>query len=174
MLTEMGFEFEVMSADIDEKAIRFSDPRQLTLTLANAKADALLNHIHEPVILITGDQVVAWNGQILEKPETLDEARKFLRGYNQFPAKTVTAVVVVNTQTGQRAEVVNEVEVVFKFISEEVIADILKDPRVLSMAGGFSVIDCVERQLIERMTGPIDSVVGLPKDLTRQLIQQVQ
>lgn len=174
MLTEMGLEFEIMSADIDEKAIRFSDPRKLTLILANAKADALLKRIQEPAILITGDQVVAWNGQILEKPETIDEAGKFLRGYNQFPAKTVTAVVVVNTQTGQRVEVVNEVEVVFKFISEEVIADMLKDPQILSMAGGFSVVDCVKRQLIEHMIGPIDSVVGLPKELTRQLIQRVQ
>jgi septum formation protein len=174
MLREMGVEFETMSADIDEKAVRFSDPRQLTSVLANAKADELLKRIHEPAILITSDQVVAWNGEILEKPESLEEAKEFLRKYNQAPARTVTAVVVVNTQTGKRVEGMSEVGVYFKHMSESQIEDMTTDPRVFTWAGAFSVLDCQERGLIERLEGPTDSVVGLPKDLTRQLMQQVQ
>jgi len=41
ILQQMGYEFEVMSANIDEKAIRFDDPKKLTLAIVNAKADAL-------------------------------------------------------------------------------------------------------------------------------------
>ena len=102
-MEDNGFEFEVMDPSIDEKAIRFEDPQKLTLALANAKADALLSRISEPVILITSDQVISWNGKILEKPENNEEAREFLRGYSpsQSP-KTVTAVVVVNTETGKK------------------------------------------------------------------------
>lgn len=39
VLEKLGYEFEVMPADIDEKAIRFDDPTKLTLVLARAKAD---------------------------------------------------------------------------------------------------------------------------------------
>lgn len=174
MLREMGVEFEMMSADIDEKAIRFTDPRKLTLTLAHAKADELLKRIQEPALLITGDQVGAWNNQILEKPETLEQARQFLTGYNKFPVCTVTAVVVVNTKNGKRAEGMSQVNVYFKHLSQAVIENLLQDTRIFSWAGAFSVLDCVDRGLIDHLDGPVDSVVGLPKDLTRQLMQQVQ
>ena len=104
VLESMGYEFEVMSSDIDEKAIRFDDPSVLTLALANAKADALLARIHEPAILITADQVVAWNGTIREKAKDENEAREYLRSYAAHPAETVAAVVVVNTATKKRQE----------------------------------------------------------------------
>lgn len=174
MLREMGFEFVMMSADIDEKAIRLADPRQLTLALAQAKADVLLKRIKEPAILITSDQVCVWNGTVIEKPESVEEARKFLHGYNQFPVKTVGAVVVVNSQTGQRAEGVSEVLVHFKPMSDGVIEDMVADPRILNWVGGFSVLDCQQRQVLKQVEGPIDAVVGLDKELTRRLIQKVQ
>ena len=79
MLEEMGIEFEVMVADINEKAIRFDDPKELVLALARAKAEVLKQKIPEPTILITSDQVVVWEGKIREKPENEKEARFFAR-----------------------------------------------------------------------------------------------
>lgn len=37
ILKEMGYTFEVQTADIDEKAIRRKDARELVMALANAK-----------------------------------------------------------------------------------------------------------------------------------------
>jgi septum formation protein len=42
VLKSMGFDFKVLSPDIDEKAIRDVDPTQLTLQIARAKTEALL------------------------------------------------------------------------------------------------------------------------------------
>lgn len=81
IMQTMSYQFETMSPNIDEKAIRFDDPQKLTLARANAKADALIPKITEPAILITSDQVVAWDGKILGKPENEIEAGKFSRGY---------------------------------------------------------------------------------------------
>ncbi|CAH2052193.1 unnamed protein product [Thlaspi arvense] len=38
ILTDMGYQFAVMSADIDEKSIRNEKPEELVLALAKAKA----------------------------------------------------------------------------------------------------------------------------------------
>ena len=57
ILERLGWEFEVMVVDIDEQAIRRSNPQELVSALANAKADALLLCISEPAILITADTV---------------------------------------------------------------------------------------------------------------------
>src|SRR3989344_4477550 len=80
-LANWGYDFEVMLADIDEKQVRSNDPRQLTRSLAHAKADALLPRINEPALLITSDQVTVCNERILEKPESPEALKDFLRGY---------------------------------------------------------------------------------------------
>lgn len=45
VLKILGYEFDCMSPDIDEKSIRDSDPHKLTLKIAHAKADALLPQV---------------------------------------------------------------------------------------------------------------------------------
>jgi septum formation protein len=42
ILTEMGVEYDVVTADIDEKAIRKETPEELVMALAMAKADAIV------------------------------------------------------------------------------------------------------------------------------------
>lgn len=174
VMESMGFQFETMSANIDEKAIRFDDPQKLTLILANTKADALISKITEPAILITSDQVVVWDGKILEKPENKVEAREFLRGYATHPPQTVTAVVVINTATKERREGVDIAKVIFKEIPESVIDEIIKEGDIFTRAGGFSVEDPKLKDFIIKIEGAIDSIIGLPKGLTERLIKQVE
>lgn len=174
VLSEMGYDFEVLSAGIDEKAIRFDDAQQLTLALANAKADALLTKLQQPCVLITSDQVVVCHGQILEKPESPEEARDFLHGYATHPLQTVTAVVVLNTATNQRVQGVDIATVWLKPYPEALIDQMIAEGNVFSWAGGFGIQEAFNQGLVEKMEGAIDSVIGLPKDLTTRLLHQVQ
>ncbi|CAI9116741.1 OLC1v1017973C1 [Oldenlandia corymbosa var. corymbosa] len=68
ILADMGYEFTTMSADIDEKAIRKEKPEELVVTLAEAKADAILSKFRsnenpekdeKPTILIAADTAEA-------------------------------------------------------------------------------------------------------------------
>jgi septum formation protein len=121
ILEEMGYEFEVMPSYIDEKMIRFEDPKKLTLALANAKADALIPKISKDAVLITSDQVAVWRGKIVEKPESEKEVRQFLEGCFKDPAETVTAVVVVNTETNKRFFGTDTVKIWLKPLPESII-----------------------------------------------------
>jgi septum formation protein len=174
VLESLGYELEILSADIDEKAIRHEDPEALTLLLAHAKADALLPRIHHEAILITSDQVVVCNGTILEKPENEAQAREYLHRYATFPAQTVTAVVVTNTATGRRAEGIDVARVVFREIPNDVIDGFLRSADVFRHAGGFSIEDPLLKDYIARIEGEPESVKGLPKALTKRLLQEVQ
>ncbi|XP_021316461.1 maf-like protein DDB_G0281937 isoform X3 [Sorghum bicolor] len=89
ILEEMGLEFQVMTADIDEKSIRRENPDDLVMVLAEAKADAIMSRLNladyqkegnQPTLLITSDIVVVHEGIIREKPTTKEEARQFLKG----------------------------------------------------------------------------------------------
>ncbi|ONM26893.1 Maf-like protein CV_0124 [Zea mays] len=64
ILEEMGLEFQVMTADIDEKSIRRENPDDLVMVLAEAKADAIMSRLNiddyqkegsQPTLLITSD-----------------------------------------------------------------------------------------------------------------------
>lgn len=109
---ELGFSFETISADIDEKAIRTHNPEELVLKLAHAKADAIVERMKTNSgelegLLITCDQVVVHESRILEKPENEQEAREFIAGYGRAPASTVGSVVCTCLRSGRRVETVD-------------------------------------------------------------------
>lgn len=172
MLEEMGVDFTVMSADIDERVIRFADPKVLVLAIANAKAEALKPKIFEPAILITADQVIFCNGQILEKPLDEKEARQFLQTYNSFSPETVAGIVVTNLATGKKAEAVDIAQVNFKNFSESDIEYLIANGDIYNIAGGVD-IEGVWANYVDSIVGTRDSVIGLPKELTKKLIDEV-
>ncbi|KAL1353708.1 uncharacterized protein LOC107472276 isoform X5 [Arachis duranensis] len=68
ILSEMGYEFTKMTADIDEKSIRKETPEELVMALAEAKANAIISklqttsnqeRVDEPMILIAADTAEA-------------------------------------------------------------------------------------------------------------------
>ncbi|XP_021318637.1 maf-like protein DDB_G0281937 isoform X1 [Sorghum bicolor] len=127
ILSEMGYKFTLLSADIDEKAIRKEKPEELVVALAHAKADAILEKMQnngmmkeivdsqETTLMITADQVVIHDGVIREKPSTPEEARKFIKGYSESHAATIGSVLVTNVKTGARREGWDKAEVLSKF-----------------------------------------------------------
>lgn len=170
VLEEAGFVFTVMAADIDEKAIRDPDPAELTLKIARAKAKALLPRIAEPAFLITSDQVDLWKNEIREKPESPDEARRWLREYHGEPVTTVTAVVVTNTANGCSRVGVDMASIVFRPISAYAIERAIERGNVLRCGGGIDNQDPDLLPYIERIHGEASSFTGLPISLTRLLL----
>ncbi|RLN13159.1 F-box protein [Panicum miliaceum] len=71
ILTDMGYNFTVMCADIDEKAIRKGKPEELVKALAEAKAEAIKLKLHDDcgsnsyqtTLLITSDQPILHAGK---------------------------------------------------------------------------------------------------------------
>ncbi len=174
ILQDMEYAFDTMSADIDEKAIRDQDPYKLTLALAHAKADALVKRISEPALIITSDQVAVCNGTIREKPTNTAEAEAFLHSYSHHPAETITSVVVTNTETGKRFEGTDHAAVWFRFLPNDVIKQLIDEGDVFRCAGWFSVEGPLLKKYRERVEGTIDSIMGLPKHLVKELLCRAQ
>ena len=170
---ELGFTFEIMSPDIDEKSIRHNKPSDLVMAIANAKADALVLKINEPSILICSDQVVLYDNQIREKPIDENEAREFLQSYTNIHPETIGAIVVVNTENGKRACAIQVSKIHFKHLPEEIISGHIKSGLALSGAGGFSIHDPILEDYIDYVEGGFDSATGLSKELVKKLVAEV-
>ena len=172
-MEELGLPFEILVPDIDEKAIRRDTAEELVIAIAEAKANELVPKVNEPAILITSDQVVLCQGEILEKPRSKEEARKFLGKYMKFPAETIGAVVVTNTATGKRGKGIQRAKIYFKLLPEDVVERHIESGKALRGAGGFQVHDPELKNYIDYIEGTFDSVTGLSKELVLKLIKEV-
>ncbi|KAL9449173.1 hypothetical protein AB3S75_011160 [Citrus x aurantiifolia] len=180
ILAEMGYGFSVMAADIDEKSIRKEKPEDLVMAIAEAKAEAILNRLPigdyikeaEPTILITGDQVVVYEGVIREKPSSREEARQFIKDYSGGQCATVGSVLVTNLKTGFRKGEWDRVEIQFHEIPDEVIEKLIEEGIVLNVAGGLVIEHSLILPYVKQVVGAMDSVMGLPKAVTEKLIKE--
>ncbi|XP_031255064.1 7-methyl-GTP pyrophosphatase isoform X3 [Pistacia vera] len=142
ILAEMGYEFSIITADIDESSIRREKPEELVMALAEAKADAIIQRFQntsqfkddpQATLLITADTVVVYKGTIREKPSGKEEAREFIKGYSGSHAAVVGSVLITNLKTGTRkggwelAEVggTDTVMGLSKFLTEKLIREAL-------------------------------------------------
>ncbi len=173
---QMGYSFEVMSADIDEKAIRSPNMRKLPLLIARAKADALLSRIAEPAILLTADQITLWNGEMREKPKDTEEAYRFLRTMSEsgLPSYSLNGIVVRDTVTGRQEEGSDASYLIFRKIPDSIITRLVQGGEVFDWAGGYNPDHPLLSPYIERVVGEEGSILGLPVSLTRRLISAVQ
>ncbi|CAN1835692.1 7-methyl-GTP pyrophosphatase [Linum perenne] len=184
ILAEMGYEFSVVTADIDEKAIRKEKPEELVMALAEAKADAIITKLQsinhqekddglEPIILIAADTVVVYDDAIREKPSNEEEARQFMKDYSGSHAATVGSVLVTNLKTGVRKGGWDRVEIYFHEIPNEVIEKLVEEGSVLKTAGGLIIEHPLIVPYVKEVVGTTDSVMGLPKALTEKLLKEV-
>lgn len=174
ILENMGYEFEVLASNVDEKAIRLKDPVELTLALANAKAEALISKVGLGVLLITSDQVVLCNGKILEKPENEEEVRYFMNLHALHPSETITSVVVTNTNTGKRYFGTDIAKIWFDNFPDDVIDEYILSGDPFLHAGGFDHEHPLIRPYVLIIDGGAESISGLPKNMTEKLLKQAK
>ena len=177
--------YDVLTADIDEKAIRREDPAELVTVLAKAKATAIQEKIAggednkggvteaaAQTLLITCDQVVVHEGRILEKPEDDAEARKFIQGYARAPASTVGAIAVTELGTGKIELEVDEANIHFTPIPAETVEALIEEGEVFWCAGGLMVEHDLVQPHVVKIEGTMDGVMGLPKARVLNLLSK--
>ncbi|XP_059637950.1 uncharacterized protein LOC132279905 isoform X2 [Cornus florida] len=181
ILAEMGYEFTLMTADIDEKSIRTEKPEELVMAIAEAKADAIISKLHatdrqekdvKPTLLVAADTVVVYEDTIREKPSNEEEARQFIKGYSGRHAATVSSVLVTNLKTGIRKGGCDKVEIFFHDIPDHIVDNLIEEGMVLNVAGGLIIEHPLILPYVKQVVGTTDSVMGLPKALTERLIKE--
>lgn len=178
LLEQIAPEFAVVVPDIDEQAIRHDDPGELVRRLAAAKSNAVQKKLTatskaEAAVVITSDQVVVSNGVIYEKPESEAQAREWFAVTHLHPHETWTALHVVNTVTGQIASGLDVAKVWIDRLPPAVLDNIIAQGNWSYCGGGLNIDDSLVEPFISRREGDLDSVIGLPLVLTRDLVVQV-
>jgi len=119
---------------------------------------------------------VVHRGHILEKPDSVEEAKRFVEGYASEPCRTVGSCVLTHLPSGIQVSGVDTATIHFQpTITGELVERLLQDDApILSCAGGLMIEHPLVREHIERIDGTEDSVMGLSKCLVKRLLDELK
>lgn len=132
----IGLPYESRPSRIDEKAIRDSDPAQLTRKLAEAKAHKIAEECPDAMI-VSGDAVAAKGSRIFEKPRDKNEPADFLKEFSGSQFQFVTSIAVLNSRTRRMLSTVETSDIFFRPLLDREIQQYVNKYDVLNYAGAF-------------------------------------
>ena len=175
LLERAGFLFSVHSIQISEIPNKnLSLPEQIE-DLARQKAYALVESDMCPKLdtnlVLSGDTLVVLNGEVLGKPQDLDQSREFLERLSGRKHSVITAICFL--EPSQKREVVAHEEsfVYFRKLTEKQISGYVASGDGLDKAGAYG-IQTLADGFIEKIDGNIDNVMGLSISLVEKLLKE--
>ena len=170
LLAQLGVTFEVVVAQVTEHEEPTTDPRVMVAHNAALKAGWVA--VRHPAAFVLGaDTTVFLDGQALNKPRDLTEARGMLRRLAGRTHTVFTGVALRRQSTGLHVDEGVASEVTFKPLDETAIESYLACVHVLDKAGAYAIQEHGEL-LIAGSHGSFTNIVGLPLEATKQILTQ--
>ncbi len=168
MLAQLGLEFTVAAADIDETPKRNESPRDYVERLAREKALAVAQTRRADDVVLAADTSVVTEGIILGKPgHDVAAGRAMLKRLSGRSHVVMTGVAVAR-QASVKSLVV-ETEVRFRTLSDTEIAWYVSTGEGHDKAGGYASQGRAGA-FITSLHGSSTSVIGLPLAETVELL----
>lgn len=162
ILTEAGISFHQIIADIDENNNLNLHPFDLAVWLSGQKASAVAGKASPDDIILGCDTIVVLDKQVLGKPLDKEMAIEMLTALSGRKHTVCSAVVL---KSGK--EMVGGYEltdVYFRTTSREDIVKYVETGEPMDKAGAYGIQD-IGVFLVDRVTGNIDNVIGMPMTL---------
>lgn len=167
MLSNAGIAFEAIVPRVDEEMIKIAlqaekaTPRDIADALAETKARKIGGK-HPDKLVIGCDQVLDFDGQILSKPQTPDEAKEQLKALRGKRHCLLSAVVVYH-ELEPLWRHVGQVRLYMRDISDSYLNEYVDRnwPSLQSSVGGYKLEEEGVR-LFSRIEGDYFTILGLP------------
>ncbi|MBC7796501.1 MAG: septum formation inhibitor Maf [Pyrinomonadaceae bacterium] len=170
ILTNVGWRFEKITADVDESIIGNETPSKYVQRLAQLKAETVAARIENGLVL-GADTTVVIDDEILGKPIDFDEAAQMLTKLSGRWHEVLTGVAIAEKSAKSLITKVNvqSSKVKFAEISQAEIRFLVEKGSPLDKAGAYAVQGCAAL-FIEQIRGDYWNVVGLPVNLIYAMI----
>jgi septum formation protein len=169
LLTQAGFTFDVLPADLDETQLPGEDPVAYVKRLALQKARAV-QALHPHATVIGADTTVVLDGSVLGKPADAADAERMLRSLAGNRHQVHTGVAIVTES--KALQHVETTSVFFSPMEDADLAHYIGTGDSLDKAGAYGIQGYAARW-ITRIEGDFFNVMGLPIAATVRLLGQI-
>ena len=164
LLSEGGFEFEIVSPRVAEKFSTTLTLRELTLWNAIRKGMAIAQTRPDEVVL-AADTLVALDNRIMGKPSNLSDAAGMLQRLSGRTHEVCSAIAIYLQASGRSAVFHERSRVRFHPLSNSAIENYLAKVSPLDKAGAYAAQGS-GAEIIAKIDGSFTNVVGLPMEKT--------
>ncbi|MEI8389472.1 MAG: Maf family protein [bacterium] len=160
LLELIGLEFEIIPSCIDENVENKPFSTKLIENLAVEKAGDIANKITIPAIIIGSDTVVIIDNKILGKPKDKKDAFNMLKMLSNNTHQVISAIAVIDTETGKtmKDSVISNVS--FKELSDEEINAYIETGEPMDKAGAYA-IQGLASMFVKSINGCYSNIVGI-------------
>ncbi len=158
LLSLAGFDFDVVTAHVNEVLDPELEPQALVMSLAEQKARAVAKK-HKEQIVIGADTVVVLEGKVLGKPKDEADAAKMLKSLSGKAHEVFTGVSIIKNEKSHCF--FERTKVKFCELDDEQIRTYVASGEPMDKAGAYGIQGkgCV---LVEGIEGDYFNVVGFP------------
>jgi septum formation protein len=161
LLTRLKIPFEAIAPEVDERARPQEAPPALVERLSIEKARKIADQ-HPDALVIGSDQVAVYNGSIVGKPHTHEQAVAQLRAAAGRTVTLYTGLALINAATGAMQSEVIPYRVTFRPLSDAQIESYLHKEQPYSCAGSVKS-EGLGIALLEKFDGDDpNTLIGLP------------
>ena len=170
ILKKAGIDFEVKTAKCTETIPQGTKPADAVLMLAQRKCENVWNTLKndtEQFVVIAADTVVGLDDDILGKPTSYEDALNMLMRLCGRKHSVYTGVCIMKN-SGEKLVFFEKTDVYAKNFGKSGAEEYLKKGEYMDKAGSYA-IQGHGRELIDKISGDFDNVVGLPSRAAKEL-----
>ncbi|MGX5174052.1 Maf family protein [Aliikangiella sp. IMCC44653] len=170
LLKRLMIPFQVCAPNIDETPLHEESPQAMVERLSVQKAVAALS-LHPNALVLASDQAGVFEGRIIGKPHTLENARQQLAQFSGKQVEFITGVCATQRKPHKQAYLESRVSVKFRQLSKQTIENYLLAEKPFDCAGSFKV-ESLGISLFESVTSDDPTALeGLPLIATCKLLR---
>lgn len=164
LLTQAGFSFDVIAADIDETPFPEESPERFAVRMAREKTAAVAHQQAQTgTVILAADTIVTLDGRILGKPKDDADAIAMLKSLSGRTHAVITgwALATARQEILEQSSSYETTNVTFRPLSDAEIAAYVASGEPQDKAGAYA-IQGGAGAFVSAISGDRDNVIGLP------------
>ncbi len=168
LLLKSGINFEILKVDFKEEVDTTFSIEEVPLQLALSK----MRQCPQPKdneLIITCDTIVSFEGAILGKPESIEQARETLHNLSSNTHQVISGVSLSTRQSSLSFNSITDVS--FDTITTPEIEAYIATKSPFDKAGSYGIQDGFGLKHVKTLNGCYYNVMGLPLNLLFKMIK---
>ncbi|HWO00210.1 MAG TPA: Maf family protein [Blastocatellia bacterium] len=171
LLAAIGVKFDIVPSNVEERPHPDEPPGDYITRLARAKVVAVARD-QASGLVIGADTVVVLDGVLMEKPASVEEARRMLRQLSGQWHAVLTGVALFDAATHREVADYEKTLVRFARLTDSEIDWYVDSGEPIDKAGAYGV-QGLAAMFVEEIAGNYSNVVGLPIPLVYRLARRL-